>query len=215
MTAISIPVQNRTEKLRRREKMWLDRQTPGVLRQWLKATNVPMLATRPDGAILWANQAYEDLVGYASTELVGVRTWIELTSGAADSEGDAKMAELIASGERTEYSFRKAYLHKTQQPRPVRIHVLRYPAHGPFEFFLVSVLPLDADVSVLEEVESIQVRLVELMSQNRNSLEHVTELAKAHPIVATVIAAVLSTLLFGDRVLELAGRAIGLIGGGN
>ena len=184
--------------------MWLSRQPPEVVKDWLRGSSVPFLATLPDGTILWCNKSYEDLVGYTSAELSRLEGgWFTLTASDDDANNDADMAELVVNGERHDYLFRKSYRHKSGELKKVEIHVLRYPLSGKFEFFLVSVLPLDIGFTkVIEEVSTIRGMLLEI-STKPDVYDKVTALISKYPKASLIVLGVLLYFMFGDRVLEL------------
>lgn len=184
--------------------MWLSKQPPETVKTWLRESSIPFLATLPDGAILWCNKAYEDLVGYSIVELERLDGgWYTLTAKDDDAENDSEMALLVERGDRIDYHFRKEYRHKSGELKKVEIQVLRYPLQGDFKFFLVSVMPLDIGFSkVIEEVGTIRSLLIEL-ADKPDAYDKVSELVKKYPKATLMIIGGLLYLIFGPQVFEL------------
>ena len=193
--------------------MWLETKPPEMMKFWLRATSLPMLATMPDGEILWCNESFEQLVGYSSTEICGNITWIDLTVQSIDAEHDQNMAMEVQSGMRHEYLFRKAYRHKGGEIVPVEIHVMRWPLQGDFQWFLVSVLPIEGQRAALKQMEIIQSQMVQLM-EKPTSWEQLARAVQKYPKIAFFIGSVLATLLFGSRVIEIVQELAGTFGVG-
>lgn len=184
--------------------VWLRTKNKETLETWLRETSIPMLATMPNGDILWANQAYEDLVGFTLVELQQIEEgWKWLTVDDADTENDTQMAGAVVHGERTQYHFRKQYRHKSGEFKSVEIHVLRYPLAGEFQFFLVSVIALDHGFSkVIEEMDTMK-EIILRLAQRPDAYDKVKELVMAYPKITMIALGALLYLIFGDRVLEI------------
>lgn len=175
-----------------------------------------MLATLPDGTILWSNSAFERMLGYTSAEVAGKKTWIELTKPDDDLEYDQQMVQAVVAGHETHYQLQKHYITKSGSYKPVVIDVLRYPLSGPFEMFLVAVVPVDTGVELaITQISEIRKLIVAMMEQEPRGLtiDKLMEWAKEHPIWASVVGVLLMFLLFGDRVFEILNR-FGVGGGG-
>lgn len=185
--------------------MWIDQQDKQKLATWVKFTKVPMLATMPDGKILWANEAFENLLGYTLTELERL-TWIKITKDDDDLEYDLQNAASTIAGERFDYQLQKTYIAKSGSSKSCVIDVMRFPRTGEFQCFLVAVLPLDrgSDLALIQ-LSEIRTLMLTLMSQPVTGLtwEKATIFAKEHPLVASIIGTFLATVLFGERVIEL------------
>lgn len=185
---------------------WLNHIEPEGLRHWLRLTAIPMLASLPDGKILWANQAYERLTGYSWAELESM-SWIDLTEDLEDRRADAAMAQELVRGDRFQYQFRKRYKHKTMMGPQVLIDVLRYPIDGQFVCSLVSVLPLDAGYDqALVEVEKLHrivFDFIDLQKKQRNIAEQYVAWLKDSPTVAWPISIIVAVFVLGDRLLEI------------
>lgn len=165
-----------------------------------------MLATMPNGDILWANAAFENLLGYTSVELVGKKTWVELTKSGEDLLYDQQNVSELLSGNRTSYQLQKHYITKGGTFLPVVIDVLRYPVAGEFECFLVAVVPVDRGLELaLSQVVEIRSLLVEMTEKAPSGLtvDKAISFAKEHPVAATVIGTLFGVLLFGERVIEI------------
>lgn len=184
---------------------WITRQERIVLEKWLSQSTVGHLSTKSDGSILWVNAAFENIVGYASSELKDLN-WKSLTVGDSDLEHDEEMVSAVMSGYRDSYQMRKSYRHKTGVPVPCQITVLRHPLEN--DTFLVSVIPEYGAYSVMiQEVEYIKVLLVKLASRPTGA-EQVFDYCKEHPKTAGVVVVVFGALLFGDPFLELVSGVI-------
>lgn len=191
--------------------MWLEDQKNDVLVNWIRRTKTPMLATLPCGEILWCNEAFEGLLGFASVELVGKKTWKDLTANDEDLQNDVALAAQCELGQRTDYQLQKVYRTKGGTLRRCIIDVIRYPLNGEFRVFLVAVCPVDHGVEFalgqLNEIRELIVQMAQRENQavvvNGLTLDKIVAFANSHPVIASVIALVLGTLLFGDRVIEI------------
>lgn len=185
---------------------WLKEQKQGVLEEWLRHTKAPMLATLPSGEILWVNAAFEDLLNWTSVELVGKMTWKELTDNKEELKADIELAAECIAGTRHNYQLQKPYRTKNGPQKRVVIDVVRYPQTGEFEFFLVTVFPVDRGVEfAMAQLAEIRTMLVQLIGQQPSGLTFgkVTEFSKDRPLIAAAIATLLGVLLFGERVFEI------------
>jgi PAS domain S-box-containing protein len=185
---------------------WLKAQGQGVLEDWIRHTKAPMLATMPDGKILWVNSSFEDLLGWTSVELIGKLTWMELTDDKEELQADIDLVAEIVAGDRNNYQLQKPYKKKNGAPVRVVIDVVRYPQNGEFECFLVTVFPVDRGVEfAMGQLSEIRKMLLTLISQEPTGLTFakVSTFSKERPIVAAIVATLLGVLLFGERVYEI------------
>jgi PAS domain S-box-containing protein len=191
--------------------LWLDTQNQAALAYWLRHTTIPMLIARETGDIVWVNQSMEELLGYTAAELTDTTrmNWHRLTANQEDARADVKMAAEVAGGRRWEYQLQTSYITKIGRPERVLQHVLRYPASGVFDYFMVSLIPLDRGYqAALEELTFIRtdlVKLIELSTASKPSMaEKLWAWAQAHPVMAAVGALFVFAFIFGDRALEIA-----------
>lgn len=195
-------------------KKWLEECVPEVLRTWLAQTTSPMLVTMPEGKIVWCNKSFENMVGYTIEEIdysnIG---WGGLTVDHTDLKIDLELANKLEEGDRKEYSLFKSYKTKSGNIVPVVIHVLRYPQTGKFEFCLVSITPTSNQISsISEQIETVRsdmIRLVEAVSMysqktsQEGFLDKYIKLYDKRPIPIILATLAISSLLFGDRVVQL------------
>ena len=186
--------------------MWIEKQGETKLQYWLTNTSVPMLAAMPDGEILWLNEAFEQLLGFSSVELIGRKTWKQLTAKEDELAYDIELVDEAVSGKRTDYQLQKQYKTKNGGTRSVVIDVVRYPQSGEFECFLVAACPLDHGVQFalvqLNEIRKLIMALIEHQPSGM-TIDKAVAFAKDHPVVASVVVTFLSVMLFGERVLEI------------
>lgn len=193
---------------------WLEHIKPEGLRDWIRYTYVPMLASLPDGTILWANPSCERLTGYTLPELEKL-SWRDLTIDIDDREADIEMALATEAGERKQYQIRKQYKHKTGMDPQVLIDVLRHPQNGEFKCFFVSIIPLDEGYDqALKEVKKLRL-IMEVFLRNEQSkpgtLDKLSVWAEKHPKMAFFTGIVTFIFLFGDRALEIIKSVMSLI----
>lgn len=168
-----------------------------------------MLATLLDGSVLWANPAFEELTQYTISEFTrGQRpiTWPDITVDHGDLESDLAMAHAVVAGDRQEYQLTKQYRRKDGTPVNVIIHVLRFPLHGDFQCFLVSVYPIDHGaqfaIKELTEMRAEMMTIMERMERTDSDFARILKWADEHPRKAALIAAFLAWVTFGKQVFE-------------
>lgn len=197
---------------------WIDSQSESV-RHWLRESACPMIASTPDGGIVWANEATERLLGYSVAELVSApgspgKSWEDLTVDLRDLAADQAMVQALVSEEREDYQLQKSYRAKDGTPVPCMIHVLRWPPHGPLECCLVTLMPLGAGSDFMV-VELVKLRRA-IADMNARPAAAASELwplaakigtwANENKLAAAAVLLWISTLLAGDRVLMVAER---------
>ncbi len=197
---------------------WIDSVPSQALKQWIVGTKIPMLASMPDGSILWCNVAFEEFLEYSIVELVGDngKTWSDLTSSSEDAAADLILVAQLEAAARREYTFQKSYRTKAGVDRKCIIHVMRYPESGEFNCCLVSVIPLDVSGDMLlqemQELRAHQVghsellsKILEVMTNKPPSyLERYLEFSKENPIQSAVVTLFLLSLVLGNYVLHIA-----------
>ena len=197
---------------------WIEEQSSSV-RHWLHGSACPMIASKADGSIIWANEAVERLLGYSCAELVtspgspGL-SWQDLTVDLRDLSADNQMVQELVQGHRMDYSMQKSYRSKSGEPVPAMIHVLRWPINGTAECFLVTLMPLGSGLDfMLEEFGKLRVAISEMNrvpikepSPAYTAFFRVGVWANQNKLAAAALLLWLSALLVGDRVLLIAER---------
>jgi len=126
---------------------WLNKQDKEILELLVRETEIPIMFSGSDGKIYWANQAFEEFIGYALWELTtgtngkGI-TWDKLSVSGESLEADHEMVKQCLDGDRYKYTLKKQYIPKNSQPVWAEINVIRYPSVGTFQCFIVVVNPL-------------------------------------------------------------------------
>lgn len=193
--------------------MWLERQTEAA-QTWIRYTSNPLLVSAADGGILWANEAFENLLGYTSAELKGM-SWKKITVDSEELESDESMMHEVLRGDRRDYTLVKSYRHRKRHPVECIIHVLRYPLVGPeVSFFLVSVHPVDQHRDCIRQTETLRMMMSEviaLLNNRKTAGAALAEWSRANPRLTILMGAVLCVLLFGSRVIEIARDLVGII----
>jgi PAS domain S-box-containing protein len=198
--------------------VWLTKRTKEELEHWLRRCDIPLLASMPDGSILWCNPAFEDLLGYTSAELEHM-SWVDLTDAKSDREADIQMAREVAAGTRDSYNLEKKYRTKHGPAKTVRIHVLRNPFAGDFYCYFVSCTPLDVGYDVaLARMEEMTIALAAQGSQISDLTRTIVEKGDiwrrywkwvaANKWLGIPATITIATMLFGERLLEVIAAAV-------
>lgn len=186
---------------------WLTKQEDGLLRTWIVRTKTPMLVTMPDGSILWCNESFESLLGYSSFELVGKRSWHDLTDDKSDLAAHIALAGDAVAGKRRDFQMHKPYRTKDGPKIRVVIDVVRYPQAGDFECFLVSAVPTDRGVHFalgqLTEIHTLMIEIIGREKENKDRIDAFFAWVSSKPMVGYPIILFFAILLFGSRVAEL------------
>lgn len=128
---------------------WLaDNADRTLLEGWLSSTDALMLASLADGTVLWANEAFQDFIGYSAYELYGRDNpnrvkWTDFSVPDASLEADVAMANASSLGDIERYDVIKYYRPRSKAPVLCKLCVQRWPRQGELEAFLVTVLPLE------------------------------------------------------------------------
>lgn len=189
---------------------FIEQLSADELREWLNQSVTPLQIGMPDGKILWANPAYEKLVGYTLPELVNpVRVlWSDLIDDPADRQVAIDLAKEVQGGQRTSYELQVRYRAKTGSPTLVVKQVLRYPQSGEFKYLLVCCTRLDAaNEQFIAQVNGVRKDLAAILTklaQPQDSyLMRYFAWAEKNPIYAAMITLFVAAFLFGDRVIEV------------
>lgn len=95
---------------------------------WITAARlspIPTAFVDPDDRFIWVNAAWTDMLGYATTELIG-RQWQEITHP-EDVGGDLDNVQRVKSGKLSEYYLEKRYRTKSGSYIRIGLYVHRYP----------------------------------------------------------------------------------------
>lgn len=182
---------------------WLEDEHCDTIKHWIKHSTIPKICSAENGEIYWANEAFEELIGYSEYELTtgqngkGIK-WTSLSVDDGNLEADRKMVSELVAGRREKYTVRKQYLPKNDKPIWVELHVLRYPVAGQLQCFLVTVNPLkngnqvaaqvatDALKNVLVGIEEIKTHqdklagsIVETVTENLKPRTEAEQIASA------------------------------------
>jgi len=187
---------------------WLKSKDCEMLRLWARKNRVPMLASGQDGKIHWANEAFEELIGYSEYELTigangkGIK-WTEISVNDQNLEADVRMTQDLIDGKRDDYSVRKQYQPKNAKPVWVEVHVMRWPTGGDVDCFLVTVIPLkDASQDAAEmATETLRETRAEIAALKALVAQAITKKITDTEIMAGAIA----------RTINKYPRAAGLV----
>lgn len=136
-------------------------------REWfahaLQRIHHPVCLVDAHNRFVWCNAAYEKLVGYSESELLG-RTWMSITDN-EDVGGDLAAVDSIISGERDTYTTQKEYEKKSGETTKVALTVWRFPMSGKLIGFSVEAVP-EGDLAAMQRVyEGHIIEIQELRSR--------------------------------------------------
>ena len=135
----------------------------------------PLACVTNDNKFIWVNSAFEKLVGYSVSELIG-KTWMTITKY-ADVGADLANTDAIMSGKIDEYRMEKKYIHKRGHDINIELTVKRWPKSNiePLVYFRVEACPakstkLELDTlhdELLTVIKDLQ-RRIELAEKKNN-----------------------------------------------
>lgn len=197
---------------------WLQEADCALLKSWLQNTSVPSITSAVDGKIYWCNKAFEEMIGYSEFELTlgqGGRgiSWHQLSVSDDSLEADKKMTEELMAGRRVEYTCRKRYIPKDQNPIWVELHVMRWPREGTdVHCFLVIVLPLHRATNYSTQIIMDQIKLLRenqeiiLKESTRGNIEtlaiSLARIINANPKPAAMVFLFILAMLLGSELLR-------------
>lgn len=95
----------------------------------------PTAFVAADGTFMSVNAAFADMLGYSRLELIGQRTWQDVTHR-EDIETAEREAAVLLDGKRASYRIQKRYLHKDGRYVYCVVQVNRAPVTGEFVHFV-------------------------------------------------------------------------------
>ncbi len=95
----------------------------------------PSAFVAADGTFMSVNSAFAEMLGYSRMELIGRRTWQEVTHR-DDIEADDMESSQLREGKRQSYRIQKRYLHKDGRYLYCVVQVNRAPVIGEFVHFV-------------------------------------------------------------------------------
>lgn len=134
-------------------------------RSFCEDADYPMACIDRNNQFVWANIAYQKLLGYSIAELTG-RTWMSIT----DQEyvgGDLASVQALLHGKISSYTMFKKYIHKRGFDVPIQLTVTRFPRSATEEllFFQKEASPPAVDEYMLEELEKKLTKSIEDIQQ--------------------------------------------------
>lgn len=121
---------------------------------WRRACEVihhPLACVSQNNGFVWANMAFERLVGYSLAELKEL-TWMDITIQ-EHVGGDLASVQAVVRGDSDMYCMTKTYKHKSGHDVPVEVTVWRFPPSvGDFACFVVEAMPESATIKQLSDV---------------------------------------------------------------
>ena len=197
---------------------WLQEADCALLKSWLQNAAVPSMTSGVDGRNYWCNKAFEEMIGYSEYELTlgqGGRgiSWYQLSVSEDSLEADKKMTEELMAGRRVEYTCRKRYNPKNQNPIWVELHVMRWPREGTdVHCFLVIVMPLHQETNYSTQIIMDQIKLLRenqeiiLKESTRGNIEtlaiSLARIINANPKPAAMVFLFILAMLLGSELLR-------------
>lgn len=197
---------------------WLQEADCALLKSWLQNTSVPSITSAVDGRIYWCNKAFEEMIGYSEYELTigqGGRgiSWHQLSVADDSLEADMKMSEELVAGRRIEYTCRKRYVPKNQNPIWVELHVMRWPREGTdVHCFLVIAMPIQQETNYSTQLIMDQIKLllanqeVLLKETTRSDTENIAmaiaRVINSNPKRAAIVFMFILAMLLGSEMLR-------------
>jgi len=141
---------------------------------WWQATcevvRHPIACVNANNYFVWANGAFERLVGYSQAEL-SEKTWMDITA-TEDLGADLKNVRAVISGDDMQYTMLKNYVHKRGHKVKICLAVWRHPSdYREFVCFIVEAMPEPVTASDIRSVENSLTAILKAVEQRVSRLE--------------------------------------------
>lgn len=120
-----------------------------------------------DDKFLYVNQEWSILTGYAPAQLVGIKSWKDITIQ-EDIGGDAAAIAEIKNGKAVEYYMEKKYIRADGSTISVGVYVHRQPPYGKHQGYVIFAKQVGS-----KEMAALQVSF-ENLKNNITVLEHIS-----------------------------------------
>lgn len=185
------------------------------LKAFLQHTQVCVIVSKPDGSILWTNNAFQEWSGYSSHELEKLG-WKQITVPGDELRKDTDKTEQWETYSPI-YSVQKQYYRKNRTPCWGTLTAMRFPPAGDIHFCVCTWVPheevtnaaLDAALVAIDKSELAAKSLLESfnaysqISTEQKFIMTAVQLAQKYPKIAWAIV-VFGFALFGvNNALEI------------
>ena len=185
------------------------------LKAFLHHMSVCVIVSKPGGAILWTNKAFEEWSGYSSEELQRAG-WKQIVVSGADFDRDPDASEQWEAYSPI-YRIRTRYNRKDASPCWGTLTAMRFPPIGDIEFCVCTWIPhqettnaaLDTALAAIQKSEKATKELSDSfaaysqISTEQRFIVTATELAKKYPKVTWAIIAFGFGLFGLNNALEI------------
>jgi hypothetical protein len=196
--------------------VWIDEADCETLRAFIRFCGVPVITSKPDGTILWANEEFCEWSGYTLQELKSIG-WKKISVTDENLEADVRAASEL-SIYRLSYSVQKQYIPKNDKPQWGTLHVIRFPVSGPISFCVCIWQPLKNGSQaafnmamtelgkITSQLESCKIEVSKLtsVSEEERLANSVIAVIRKYPKVTWSIVVVLLTLFGLNNLLQIA-----------
>ena len=196
--------------------MWIENVDCTALRVFLRYCGVPVLVSKTDGSILWANDEFCEWSGYTVGELQKLG-WKKLSVPDENLEADMLQAAQL-DAYRLSYSVQKRYIPKNAQPAWGTLHVIRYPAVGEIEFCVCAWQPLKNGTQAafnmaMEELSKLtsqmdackaEIQKLTTIGEEEKLVSSVVAMLRKYPRMSWTIFVVILTLFGFNNLLQIA-----------
>lgn len=194
-------------------------QNPDISKFYFEKTKNLILISSDSRSIISVNSEFAEWIGYTSLEFTRQNnpiTWDDITVQDSDYEADLASAMRCKNGDITSYTVIKKCRKKSGNISTVKMHVMRYPYMGDFQFFIVDITPLDDVIqqafndhldsqdTLRHHQEDIKQKLKTMHRdiKKNNPVRQYWEWCKENPKVSWVINLVIIYKIFGEEILR-------------
>jgi PAS domain-containing protein len=120
--------------------MWISNVSVEDIKYFLRHSHLNIVASKADGTILWANEAFCNYIQYTLYELQNIG-WKNISQHGSDLEADTKQLSRLTPTS-NQYSVQKRYIPKNGKPELGTLHVVAFFKEDKIDYCLTVWEPL-------------------------------------------------------------------------